>query len=134
MGDRANILMKSNGSWDTGVYLYTHWDGTDLPATLQAALIRAEDRWMDDAYLARVIFCEMVRTDLLGTTGYGISAFVGDGRDRILRVNADDQTVTFEGKSWTFKEYIALNEERKFRSFALDTYYHRRGFMSSAKY
>lgn len=111
MGDRANILVKDN-SEDTGVYLYTHWGGTDLPLRLQQALRKGE-RWNDSQYLTRIIFCAMVdREDWDGTTGYGISSIVGDGDDRILEVNVKKAIVSVGGKTWTFDEFARLGSRQ----------------------
>lgn len=88
MGDRANVHVA-------GVYLYTHWGGSELPETVRRALIRGEERWQDEPYLARIIFCEMVGENVKGTTGYGISAECGDGDDRVVIVDASMQRIRF---------------------------------------
>ena len=110
MGDRANVLV---GDWKDdefrGVYLYTHWCGSDLPWALQRALGRYQ-RWNDSAYLARIIFCEMVKGDEGGETGYGISAQLGDGANRVLRVDTDKQEITRGDKVWTFEAYCNLTD------------------------
>lgn len=108
MGDRANICIK-DGSKE--IYLYTHWSGTKLPATLQRALARGQ-RWDDDAYLTRIIFCEMVKGQEDGETGYGISATLGDGDDRILIVDPRKQEVYVKGtlRRYSFQEYVELSE------------------------
>jgi hypothetical protein len=108
MGDRANIRVKSNSEDDTGVYLYSHWSGTELPETLQVALRRGRSRWNDGQYLTRIIFCEMVKDNLMGETGYGISGYVGDGSNRVLAVNPDTQEVSFRHKAWMFSQYVEL--------------------------
>jgi hypothetical protein len=117
MGDRANVYVSG---WDnTGVYLYTHWSGYKLPETVQAALVRGEDRWNDGQYLARIIFCEMVKGDEMNTTGYGISATVGAGGNRIIVLDPDSGTIGFAMEDgdersenvknkMTFAEYVAL--------------------------
>jgi len=121
MGDRANILVR-DGS-DPGVYLYTHNEGYRLPAILQKALKRGEGRWNDDPYLARIIFSEMIRGDIDGTTGFGISAYLTDGRERVLVVDTASRTVTMlvqyspdkKEWSWTFQEFVeeSFDEEWK---------------------
>ena len=58
MGDRGNIIVKDGNS---EVYLYTHWTGSDLPDVLRSALKRGKSRWNDGPYLARIIFCEIVK-------------------------------------------------------------------------
>lgn len=124
MGDRANIFIKSDfGHGDgRGVYFYTHWSGHELPVTLQSALARRE-RWSDDSYLARVIFCEMVKGEERDSmVGYGISAYLGDNEHKIIVVDAHAQTVGFHRPyyndprgfcatpiaQWSFEEYVAL--------------------------
>jgi len=106
MGDRANVKVKDG---DDAVFLYTHWHGSDLPTILQAALRRGKGRWDDEQYLARIIFCEMIKDDVMGETGFGISAHVGDGADRVLTVAGEQ--VTTGDKSWSFKQYVELSPD-----------------------
>ncbi len=94
MGDRANVYVHDGD--EPGVYLYTHWAGTELPMTVRTALHRGDSRWTDAPYLARIIFCQMI-DGTEGLTGYGISAAVGDGDDRIVDVDCETQTVTVTG-------------------------------------
>ncbi len=116
MGDRANILIGGVDDGEfRGVYLYTHWSGTELPLTLQTAL-KKQWRWDDEQYLARVVFCEMVKGNEMTETGYGISAVVGAGAGRVLKVDATAQTVMHmrSGRTWTFDEYCNLSEDELF--------------------
>lgn len=121
MGDRANIAVKQekfkdqDGN-DVYVYLYSHWGGSDLPMILQSALKRGNDRWTDNPYLTRIIFSEMVKDDLMDTTGYGISNYICDNEHAIIYVDTDNQTITIGEASWSFKEYIEL-DKRTFASF-----------------
>jgi hypothetical protein len=95
MGDRANVYVKDYDSSEPGVFLYTHWDGSELPETVRVALAR-EERWDDPPYLARIVFCEMIRGDRWdNTTGYGISAVLGDGGRRIVVLDPRKRTVAF---------------------------------------
>lgn len=95
MGDRANVYVRESA--EAGVFLYTHGRGTELPETVQAGLRRAAeaDRLQDTAYLTRILFCEMVKGDVLGATGYGISTRVEDGDRRIIVVNPSAGTVGY---------------------------------------
>jgi hypothetical protein len=95
MGDRGNIKIG-------GVYLYTHWAGSEISQILRDALKRGRSRWTDESYLARIIFCEMIKHDVMGTTGYGISTEIIDNEHDILEVNCDKQTVN----GISFKEFI----------------------------
>ncbi|OQA48729.1 MAG: hypothetical protein BWY47_00935 [Bacteroidetes bacterium ADurb.Bin302] len=110
MGDRANICVtETDGGEATKVYLYTHWDGSELAVKLKNALIRSkDDRWKDGPYLTRVIFCEMVKNDINGTTGYGISGYITDNEHDILYVDVDNQVVRTNECSYTFEDYIKL--------------------------
>lgn len=91
MGDRANVYVKGyNGQ---GVYLYTHWSGYELPGIVRDALARGE-RHSDGAYLARIVFQQMLDGDD-GTTGYGISATLGDNSHPIIVLDPQAETVAF---------------------------------------
>ncbi len=105
MGDRANVWVRQNEQ-DTGVYLYTHWEGSSLPFILQEALKRGQSRWYDCAYLTRIVFSEMVKDDLMSETGYGISAFLNDNEHHIIEVRCDNATVKIADKVWTIQEYV----------------------------
>ena len=93
MGDRSNIIIEDDKD---KVYLYGHWMGHSHIAILATALDRARDRWTDASYIARVIFCDMVRGDLDGTTGYGISCRMCDNEYPLLILNCNKQTVRLE--------------------------------------
>ena len=94
MGDRANIaVVQHDGS---RVWLYTHWDGYDLPEVLRAALDRGRDRWEDAAYLARIIFCQMTKGQEMETTGFGISTRICDNERPVLVVDCERGMVTVE--------------------------------------
>lgn len=120
MGDRANIAFRADGSEKPPIHFYTHWSGGELPKILQSALIRGQERWSDSSYLARIVFSELIKNEITGLTGYGLSIQVGDGDSRVLLVDpekpggevqvgsyADDGTWIGK-KSWTFHEYMKL--------------------------
>ena len=105
MGDRANVYVHAGDA--PGVYLYTHWNGTLLPATVAHALERGKSRWEHEQYLARIIFCEMVQGFERELNGFGISAAVGDGEDRIIDVDTEKLEVTIGGVALPFSDFIA---------------------------
>lgn len=108
MGDRANVHVVEERGGD--IYLYTHWGGTELPATLASALERGRGRWGDESYLTRIIFSEMVKDDLLAETGYGISSYPVDQEYPDLVVNMGAQTVTDRnGVTVPFEAYVAYH-------------------------
>lgn len=110
MGDRANVYVHHGA--DPGVYLYTHWTGTQLPEMVRTALKRAPERWGDDQYLNRIIFFEIDGRDTAGAAGLGISAQWSGDVHRIVDVDTAAQTVTLrvEGEENTavpMRDYVA---------------------------
>ena len=108
MGDRGNIFITRNDDTknnEQGIYLYTHWGGSYLKETLQAAL-RKKWRWNDEAYLTRIIFCEMIKGYESEETGFGISLEEQDNEHPIVYVLTDTQEVIVEGHCYTFQEFI----------------------------
>lgn len=104
MGDRANIEVREG---ENSVYLYTHWHGCQTPGMLHRALHRGRERWTHPDYLARIIFCEMVRGNEMDVTGFGISSTETWASKHIL-VDTDAQTVTINGgASVSFEDYLA---------------------------
>jgi hypothetical protein len=111
MGERGNIEID-------GVWLYTHWTGHKLKAILKSALIRGKGRWVDTPYLTRIIFCEMVKGDEMGLTGFGISSKLTDNnypvlvvdvpKQEVREVEVDKETWTLEKQigKWTFNEFV----------------------------
>ncbi|MHA2380893.1 MAG: hypothetical protein ACXADS_16610, partial [Candidatus Thorarchaeota archaeon] len=79
-----------------------------LPATVAVALKRGETRWTDDVYLARIIFCEMVRGDVTGMTGYGISPFLTDTNypGQEVEVYPARGEVSIGDEVWTFSQFV----------------------------
>ena len=88
MGDRANVLLKQEG---TEIYLYTHSAGTELPEIVRNAMARsaAKNRYDDPAYLNRIIFSYIIKDVVFGETGFGISPRPLDGEDRIIVIDHD---------------------------------------------
>lgn len=108
MGDRGNVRFiydfpRVRGNDGTperplnlderaDIFFYTHWGGTELPITVAAALDRGRGRWGDEAYLARIIFSEMIQRDVLAETGYGIAPYRPDEEHPDVVIDAKAQT------------------------------------------
>jgi hypothetical protein len=114
MGDRANIVTQTQGldGKPERVYLYGHWSGSHMHATLQSALKKGW-RWSDSSYLTRIIFDELTKGNTGGETGFGISASITDNEYPLLVVDVDDQRVRIEDadngkvyRDYSFKEYV----------------------------
>jgi len=92
------------------VWLYTHWGATYLPVTVQDALKRRL-RWNDESYLARIIFCEMVKGDIDGELGFGIDTDQHGDVWCVVHIDAEGQKVSIEENNrfvgeWSFSEYV----------------------------
>lgn len=122
MGDRANVYIKDSAT--EGVFLYTHWGGDELPEVVREALDSdaGRGRWNDGSYLARIVFCRMVKGDEASATGYGISSRLGDntvGRP-IIVLDPDKQRIGFAAEAqvpqpvkWqSFEEYAAAQDAK----------------------
>jgi len=99
MGDRGQVLVRTNRSEDvSGVLLYTHWYGDQMAATVHACLSR-KARWRDPSYLARMLFSEFIKKDVMAETGYGLGVFpgdlAGDLNNALILVDPYDQEVRF---------------------------------------
>jgi hypothetical protein len=106
MGMRRNIALDYGG--ERKIYLYTHWGAEHFEDVLRAALVRGRSRWSDPEYLARIIFCEMIRDDVLDTTGYGIAPYVMDDEFPTIEVDLGKRTVA----GVPFEQFVALNSPR----------------------
>lgn len=121
MGDRGNIFFvdhEIDSETYGGLYLYSHWAGSGMWLMCKEGLKRGKSRWGDSQYLARILFCDVVRDILDETTGAGLSTFMGDNEHQIIRVNDLKYEVSFHdpGKErlqsdagnskWSYEEYI----------------------------
>lgn len=146
MGDRANVVVEFDYGPEAPkppprVYLYTHWRGSALPSILQRALARRM-RWDDPSYLARIIFCEMVKGQEGEETGFGISPDITDNEHPLLVVNTRHRLVRLEpdrdrpwanrddvgdiaglpdepprAQQWSFDEFVRLDLKAAFRGY-----------------
>ena len=115
MGDRANAIIKDV---DGEVFLYTHWNGSELPYLVQTALQRKQ-RWDDPAYLARIVFCTMVKGSEADETGYGISTVICDNEHPLTVIDTAQQEVRIESEDrqtvytrCSFAHYCELTREQ----------------------
>ena len=121
MGDRGNIVVRDREGKD--VVFYAHWSGHGLAAVVRRALAK-EWRWSDDNYLARIIFCEMVKGFEGDETGFGIGRFTaGDRGHAVVLVDVDRQCVFFcdefevdtsidsEVKGYPFEVYAKMTDD-----------------------
>lgn len=109
MGMRQNIKLNYEGK-NPSIYLYSHWGGgskyqdSSLAEALAKALDRGRERWGDESYLARIIFSEVVKGDIDGLTGYGLSPYAIDEEFETIEVDLEKSTVDGMG----FETFIAI--------------------------
>lgn len=114
MGDRSNIVVEDHYNLEPGsdqakarrVYLYSHWDGERIVKHAITAL--TGDRVGDTPYFTRAVVQSMIRDDLDGTTGVGISTQLTDNEHPILVISSGTATFAWfedeEGKALTPKD------------------------------
>jgi len=110
MGDRGNILIKSNGEQ---VCLYSHWSGGELGETLSRALIRGKSRLDDFQYITRIIFCEMIKGRESELIDFGISQDIHDGNNKVITFDVDKGTVNGVPVSSFIKNVESLKDWNK---------------------
>ncbi len=131
MGDRGNIYFVDASARGElrGIYMYTHWAGSYVWKVVKDALKRGDDRWGDSQYLARIVFCELVKDAVLDTTGYGLSTSIGDNEHVIIRVDDTASRVSFHepGRerspkdkgiaSWSYEDYVKVPDAKLASTF-----------------
>jgi hypothetical protein len=100
MGDRAQVFIE-----DEKVYLYTHWNATELPEIVANALARGKERWDDPEYLTRIIFSEMIKDDINGLTGYGIGTTKHNDIWRLITISCSGQIIKIEDEGKPFQQF-----------------------------
>jgi hypothetical protein len=128
MGDRGNVRLIGR---DGEVWFYTHWRGTEIPEALKDALKRGRDRWDDEPYLNRIIFDSLTAGGKNETTGFGISAGIGDNQHgrpiavvdhvkaRVYAQGEDDAAAKKPptGAAFTFEQIVAAENPAELLGF-----------------
>lgn len=107
MGDRGNIeVIYETKEGNSSIFFYTHWSGSYIKEVVYNALSERE-RWDDPAYLARIIFCKLVKGDEDGSTGYGIAPYICDNEHPIVKVDTERRTVSIgDEPPCCFSDYV----------------------------
>lgn len=105
MGDRGQVFIE-----DTGVYLYTHWQASELVENVKIAL-KKKWRWDDPEYLARIIFDTMTVGQHNQETDFGIGTHKHDDIWLLITVNCEKQAITIDdytkgGGTVSFEKFI----------------------------
>ena len=104
MGSRTNFELKDEKG---SVWIYSHWGGDDKSTDFAKALEHATPRWGDTPYAMRMVFSYLIKDNLMGDTGYGLSSWES-GEESYDPLSADfvNNTVSYEGETYTFSEFI----------------------------
>tara|TARA_B110001454_G_scaffold7392_2_gene7069 strand:+ start:4126 stop:4524 length:399 start_codon:yes stop_codon:yes gene_type:complete len=89
MSTRSQVHFKNSG-----VYLYQHYDGYDLPQRVQDA-IKLNDRWTDEEYLTRIVF-DAMKSKFEGqdlTTGFGIGTTKHSDIEYLVEIDCASQQI-----------------------------------------
>ena len=113
MGDRSNIVVVQPDN--SRVWLYGHWMGEDN-YRVAGAVLSKRLRWNDPAYLARMLFENMIEGGYDKETGFGISTTMQDNEYPIV-VLRPDQTVVLEEYSWGEKTFTEITPPVSFEKF-----------------
>jgi hypothetical protein len=118
MSESSNIVIEeTNAVFSQRIYLYGHWMGEESIQVVWDTLTRYR-RWDDQPYFTRMLFSRMVRDDIDGELGYGISLsrYMTDYPDIVLRPS--DRLIWLEsdkGEELTprmkYEEFISQYDE-----------------------
>jgi len=112
MGARTTWKIVSNE--DTAVWLYGHWSGGTKFQDTQEALAKAEPRWTDSTYGARIFISQIIGDAWDSETGFGITSTLIDSPNPFeesyfdTTLDFSEGTITIGDKVWSFAEFIAL--------------------------
>ena len=121
MGDRANIKINTRRD-GASIWLYTHWNGDELPELLQLALQKAKNRWNDPSYGARILVDQITKSGRDEETGWGLDTGIGDNSYPVLEVDFPSQAVNVQGAplsyAVSFAAYTAIPDPSAWRAAA----------------
>ena len=114
MGARTTWAIKTEVG-DAVTWLYSHWGGDNKLADTQHALAKAEPRWNDTSYGARIFISQIIGTGWDFETGFGITTGTADScpfEESYDYVTIDFTTklVAYGSFTFGFSEFISLNE------------------------
>lgn len=110
MSDQANVEVKF-GVLHPPVYFYAHSGGSDLDVVMAAALRRGKNRWDNPHYLARIIFCEMVKSRVMDEIGFGIGSYIPDNSSNHSIISICPLSLTVCLKYSIFDDYWKVSDQ-----------------------
>lgn len=108
MGDRRQMVLYEDEEKDPFLYVYTHWGGEGLEGEVARALLRGSSRWDDEPYLARVLVSQLIREDIEGVTGFGLSGqYFDSDYEEDVHVYLRSAKVRVGKDEWPYPEFIS---------------------------
>ena len=138
MGDRANIVINSQGGNAPRIFLYTHWAGCAMPKILSEALNRGSNRLDDESCLTRIIFNQMTMGYEEETTGFGISSYLCDNEHPLIIVDVETQSVWLENEEQTkatkpikFSDFLKIGHDWNQIKISFGDIYHEKNIVET---
>lgn len=118
MGDRANVYLVDSDV-EHGMYVYTHWSGSELPEMVREALEKAEHRWGDAQYAARIFVSQFFSDIHEEETGGGLSTVMWDNQHPLIVVHlplrrvylaqvGEERSPVPDNFGYTFENFVGL--------------------------
>lgn len=112
MGDRATFVFEQKDG--NAIYLYGHWAGEGMMATLADAMVFAWDRIQmdDEPYATRMMISNIIDVEWNQEYSWGLSTYFCDSEHSVPVVNFQTKTVRLLPYDWN--STFDINAEPKF--------------------
>ena len=74
------------------------------------SILRAKERWDDESYFARIVFCDLVEGAERELTGFGIAPYLTEEEFVTVEVEPEKQEVRYGAVTMTFQEIYDKNK------------------------
>lgn len=117
MGARTTWAVKTE-TGDAVVWLYSHWGGEGKFIDTMNALAKAQPRWSDSTYGARIFISQIIGNDWDSETGFGITTgtlaqIPFEESYELVVVDFTTNTITYGTFTSSFEEFVALNADKQ---------------------
>jgi hypothetical protein len=104
MGARTNFHFKQGEQYFT---LYSHWGGDNKIQDLAYAIKKAQPRWQDEGYAARIIVSYLIGSDWENETGFGLYAGENGGEESYQHtvIDLNNNTVIVDNETHSFQDF-----------------------------
>jgi hypothetical protein len=111
MGARTTWAIKTEEG-DAVVWLYSHWGGDSKFEDTREALAKAEPRWQDSTYGARIFISQIIGDQWDSETGFGITTgtlghIPFEEEYDLVVVDFTTNTITYGRFEFSFEDFLA---------------------------